>query len=63
MRVIQAFVQEDATQERFDEVNRVNREAQVRAMSLSFLFLPSVEFLGAAGDRDCTVVWWAGRAR
>ena len=46
MRVIQAFVQEDATQERFDEVNRANRDANIAAMRLSFMFLPSVEFLG-----------------
>lgn len=60
MRVIQAFVQEGATQERFDEVNRANREAQVRAMSLSFLFLPSVEFLGAAAT--AIVLWFGGNA-
>jgi ABC-type multidrug transport system fused ATPase/permease subunit len=46
MRVIQAFTQESASQERFDEVNRANRDAAVAAMSLSFVFLPSVEFLG-----------------
>jgi ATP-binding cassette subfamily B multidrug efflux pump len=46
MRVIQAFAQESASQERFDEVNRANRDAAVAAMSLSFVFLPSVEFLG-----------------
>ncbi len=46
MRVIQAFVQEDATAERFDEVNRANRDANIAAMRLSFTFLPAVEFLG-----------------
>ncbi len=46
IRVIQAFVQEDATQERFDEVNRANRDANITAMRLSYTFLPSVEFLG-----------------
>lgn len=46
MRVIQAFVQEDATQERFDDVNRANRDANIAAMRLSFTFLPAVEFLG-----------------
>ncbi len=45
MRVIQAFAQEDATQERFDSVNLDNRQANVAAMSLSFIFLPTVEFL------------------
>ncbi len=46
MRVIQAFVQEDATSDRFDDVNRANRDANIAAMRLSFTFLPSVEFLG-----------------
>ncbi len=46
MRVIQAFAQEDATRERFDEVNRANRDANIAAMSLSLAFLPAVEFLG-----------------
>ena len=45
MRVIQAFAQEDASQERFDSVNLDNRQANVAAMSLSFVFLPTVEFL------------------
>ena len=38
MKVIQAFAQENATEERFDEVNRANRDANVAAISLSFLF-------------------------
>lgn len=45
MRVIQAFAQEDASRDRFDEVNRANRDAHISAMSLSFAFLPAVEFL------------------
>ncbi len=45
MRVIQAFAQEDASQERFDEVNRANRDAYIEAMSLSFVFLPTVDVL------------------
>lgn len=46
MRVIQAFVQEEATQERFDDVNRANRDANIGAVTLSYVFLPTVEFLG-----------------
>ena len=46
MRVIQAFAQEGKSQERFDQVNVANRNAQVNAMSLSFVFLPTIEFLG-----------------
>ena len=46
MRVIQAFSQEQAARARFEEVNEDNRQANVDAISLSFVFLPSVEFLG-----------------
>ncbi|MFN8443470.1 MAG: ABC transporter ATP-binding protein [Caldilineaceae bacterium] len=60
MKVIQAFAQENATQERFDEVNRANRDANVAAISLSFLFLPSVEFLGAVAT--AIVLWFGGQA-
>lgn len=46
IRVIQAFAQEDATQERFDQINRANRNANIDAVTLSYVFLPTVEFLG-----------------
>lgn len=46
IRVIQAFAQERTTQRRFDQVNEANREAYIRAISLSFVFLPAIEFLG-----------------
>ena len=59
MRVIQAFAQEDATRERFDEFNRANRDAYISAMSLSFVFLPTVEFLGMLAT--CVVLWFGGR--
>ncbi|MBK7200292.1 ABC transporter ATP-binding protein [Candidatus Amarolinea dominans] len=58
MRVIQAFAQEDATQEQFDQVNRINRDAHVAAMSLSFVFLPTVEFLGMVAT--CVVLFFGG---
>ncbi len=45
MRVIQAFAQEKTTQERFEALNRENRDAYVGAMSLSFIFLPAVDIL------------------
>jgi ABC-type multidrug transport system fused ATPase/permease subunit len=60
MRVIQAFTQEDASRERFDEVNRENRDAYVEAMSLSFVFLPTVEFLGILATG--IVLWFGGMA-
>jgi ATP-binding cassette, subfamily B, multidrug efflux pump len=46
IRVIQAFAQEQNSQQRFDQINEANREAYVRAISLSFIFLPAIEFLG-----------------
>jgi ABC-type multidrug transport system fused ATPase/permease subunit len=58
MRVIQAFAQEDATQERFDRANRENRDAHIAAMSLSFIFLPTVEFLGMLATG--VVLWFGG---
>ncbi len=58
MRVIQAFAQEDVSQERFDRVNTANRDAHVAAMSLSFVFLPAVEFLGMLAT--AIVLWFGG---
>jgi ABC-type multidrug transport system fused ATPase/permease subunit len=46
VRAIQAFAQEDTSQQRFQEVNVANRDTYINAMSLSFVFLPSIEFLG-----------------
>ncbi|MDQ5853371.1 MAG: ABC transporter ATP-binding protein/permease, partial [Chloroflexota bacterium] len=60
MRVIQAFAQEDVSQERFDRVNNANRDAHVAAMSLSFVFLPAVEFLGMLATG--IVLWFGGLA-
>ncbi len=59
MRVIQAFAQEKASQERFDKVNVENRNAYINAMSLSFVFLPSIEFLGMVATG--IVLWFGGR--
>ncbi len=57
MRVIQAFAQENNTRERFEVSNRENRDAYIRAMSLSFVFLPTVDVLGVAATG---IVLWAG---
>lgn len=46
MRAIQAFAQEDTSQARFQQTNVANRDTYINAMSLSFIFLPSIEFLG-----------------
>ena len=59
MRVIQAFAQEKASQERFDKVNEENRNAYINAMSLSFVFLPAIEFLGMLATG--IVLWFGGR--
>ena len=60
VRVIQAFGQEDTTQERFNAVNVVNRNAIIDAMRLSFIFLPAVEFLGIFAT--AIVLWFGGHA-
>ncbi|MFL5802329.1 MAG: ABC transporter ATP-binding protein [Roseiflexaceae bacterium] len=60
MRVIQAFAQEDTSRERFERVNGANRDAHVAAMSLSFIFLPFVEFLGVLATG--IVLWFGGLA-
>ncbi|HEU5089883.1 MAG TPA: ABC transporter ATP-binding protein [Roseiflexaceae bacterium] len=59
MRVIQAFAQEDVSQERFNKVNSANRDANISAMALSFVYLPLVEFLGMLAT--AIVLWFGGR--
>lgn len=58
MRAIQAFTQEKASQARFDHVNRENRTAYIKAMSLSFVFLPGIEILGMVAT--VIVLWFGG---
>ncbi len=60
VRVIQAFGQENTTQERFTTVNEANRDANINAMSLSFIFLPVIEFLGVLST--AIVLWFGGQA-
>lgn len=60
MRVIQAFAQEEAMRNRFDSANQENRKAYVQAMSLSFVFLPTVEFLAVLAT--AVVLWFGGRS-
>ena len=60
MRVIQAFAQEESSHDRFDELNQANRQANISAMSLSFAFLPAVEFLSMLATG--VVLWFGGRA-
>ena len=60
MRVIQAFAQEGRAQKRFNRVNRANRNTYIQALSLSFIFLPSVEFLGILAT--AIILWFGGAA-
>jgi ABC-type multidrug transport system fused ATPase/permease subunit len=60
VRVIQAFGQENTTQERFNHVNEANRNANINAMNLSFIFLPAIEMLGVLST--AIVLWFGGRA-
>ena len=57
IRAIQAFSREKASQERFEQVNRENRNAYINAMSLSYIFLPAIEFLGMLAT---VIVLWLG---
>jgi len=59
VRVIQAFGQEGTTQQRFNQVNEANRDAHINAMSLSFIFLPAIEFLGILAT--AIVLWFGGQ--
>lgn len=60
MRVIQAFAQEEESKRKFAVVNSANRDAHVNAMSLSFVFLPTMDFLGILST--AVVLWFGGRA-
>lgn len=60
MRVVQAYAQEKAMRGRFAEANRANLDAYVSAMKLSFVFLPTVEFLAVLAT--AIVLWFGGRA-
>lgn len=60
VRVIQAFGQENSSQERFNQINDANRMANINAMTLSFIFLPVIEFLGVLAT--AIVLWFGGQA-
>lgn len=49
LRVVQAFAREDYNMERFGDVNERNYSANVRAVRISALYFPFVEWLGAVG--------------
>jgi ABC-type multidrug transport system fused ATPase/permease subunit len=60
MRVIQAFAQEEVVEKRFNKVNQAHRDANVEAIRLSFIFLPSIEFLATLAM--AIVLWFGGRS-
>jgi ABC-type multidrug transport system fused ATPase/permease subunit len=60
MRVIQAFAREDASRARFAQVNDANRNANIMAMTLSFVFQPATDFLGTVAT--VIVLWFGGLA-
>jgi len=60
MRVIQAFAREDASRARFAQVNDANRNANIMAMSLSFVFQPATDYLGTLAS--AIVLWFGGLA-
>lgn len=60
MRVIQAFAQEATSQSRFDRINDKNRQAHINAMILSFIFIPTIEFMGMLAT--VIVLWFGGLA-
>ncbi|MGQ9683873.1 MAG: ABC transporter transmembrane domain-containing protein [Anaerolineae bacterium] len=60
MRVIQAFAQEQATLERFDQMNAANRDAHVSAVAVASGFTGVVDLLSILAT--AAVLWFGGRA-
>jgi ABC-type multidrug transport system fused ATPase/permease subunit len=58
MRVIQAFAQETPAHDRFEQMNRENRDAHVAAVGLASVFTPVVDLLGMVAT--CVVLWVGG---
>jgi ABC-type multidrug transport system fused ATPase/permease subunit len=48
-RVVRTFAQEDRHVQSFAAINSVNRDAHLRPLQLSRVFMPSIEVLGAIG--------------
>ncbi len=60
MRVIQAFAQEQRVEAQFEVINDANRQSHIEAVRLSFIFLPTIEFLGVLST--AIVLYFGGRA-
>ena len=59
MRVIQAFSREKVNNERFETLNRKNKAAFMRAITLESTVWPAVEMIGMIGT--CIVLWFGAR--
>ena len=59
VRVIQSFVREDYEAERFDRENYRNFHAQLKAVRLTAILTPAIEFLGALGVT--AIIWYGGK--
>lgn len=58
MRVIQAFAQEENTHNQFKDNNKANRDSYIHAVSLSFVYLPFIDFLSTMAT--CIVLAFGG---
>ncbi|HEY8346188.1 MAG TPA: ABC transporter ATP-binding protein [Symbiobacteriaceae bacterium] len=58
VRVVRAFAQEEAQVERFEQVNRAFREANLRAVRLNSFWTTTINFLAALGS--VIVLWYGG---
>ena len=57
MRVVQAFAQEDSASRNFEKLNRANREINIRAILLSYIYMPTAEVLNTLAT---AIVLWVG---
>lgn len=60
MRVVQAFTEEERMGQQFSRINRENRDAAVRAVTLASVFTPTIELLSTL--TTCIILWFGGRA-
>jgi len=58
MKTIQAFSREDINLQRFDLTNQENLQANLQVATLTSVFFPMVELIGAIGT--ALVVWYGG---
>lgn len=58
MAIVQAFAAEDREQEKFDNINKEHRNANIKAIFAYSVFFPIVELVSALSIG--LLVWWAG---